>query len=315
MNERDMTRARLAHVGLRAPDADGLRRFYEDVVGMATHELADGALRMGWGRGHHALEIMTGSAALDHFALELPGDEELDALASRLEATGVAIAEGSPAGDHPATLEVEDPDGNRIELHGPVDRSGERVADPARRPVRVHHVTLATRSMKRMVDFYVDALGFRVSDRMEDRFTWLRCNREHHTVAIVESGTVGLDHYAFELSGWEDFKTWCDGLSARDVPVRWGPGRHGPGNNLFIFFDDSAGFHVELSSELEQYWDDLADYAPRRWKAGARTTNLWGSAPDWREPTPGERGEPYARTRNGGGATLEGATRRAEVQR
>ena len=139
------------------------------------------------GAGHHALEISPGPAALDHFALELPGDEKLDILARRLESSGVEVIEKSPAGNHPDVLEIRDPDGNKIEFHGPVDRSGEHAADSGRRPVRIHHVTLATMSMASMVDFYVEVLGFRVSDRMGDKFTWLRCNREHHTVAIVES--------------------------------------------------------------------------------------------------------------------------------
>lgn len=305
MNELRMTWAKLSHVGLRAPDATGLRRFYEDVVGMVTHEEESG-LRLGWGAGHHAIEIFPGPAALDHFALELPGDEELDILAHHLQSSGVSITEKSPVGDHPATFEIEDPDGNRIELHGPVDRSGEHAADSGRRPVRIHHVTLATTSMASMVDFYVETLGFRVSDRMGDKFTWLRCNREHHTVAIVESDDArSLDHYAFELHGWEDFKTWCDELAARNVSVRWGPGRHGPGNNLFIFFDDSAGFHVELSSELERYWDDVAEYTPRRWEVDPRTTNLWGGqSADWREPPSGQ--EEDTKT----SATLEDGARR-----
>jgi catechol-2,3-dioxygenase len=293
MNDRPITQAHLSHVGLRAPETEPLQRFYEEVVGMTLHEQLEGRRRLGWGVGHHALEILPGEAGLDHFALELPGPERLDDLANRLGDMGVPVTEGRPVGDHPATFEIEDPDGNRVELHGPINRSGEHAADPGRRPVRIHHVTLATRSMARMVDFYVEALGFRVSDRMGGVFTWLRCNKEHHTVAIVESDDLrGLDHYAFELHGWEDFKTWCDELAARDVSVRWGPGRHGPGNNLFIMFDDSAGFHVELSSELERYWDDRAEYTPRRWEVSPRTVNLWGGpGADWREAPDGRNEE------------------------
>ena len=72
--------------------------------------------------------------------------------------------------------------------------------------------------------------------------------------------------------------------------MRWGPGRHGPGNNLFLFFDDSAGFHVELSSEMERYYDERACYTPRVWEVGPRATNLWGGpSAGWREAA-GDRG-------------------------
>lgn len=288
MNARSKDRAYLSHVGLRAPDPGRLQRFYEEVVGMVTHERVEQGRRLGWGLGHHALEISPGEVGLDHFGLEVPDPEHLDGLMNRLARQGVGIVEGRPGGDHPDTFEVEDPDGNKIELHGKVDRSGEHAAGSGRRPVRIDHVTLASRAMDEMVAFYVEVLGFRVSDRMGDVFTWLRCNREHHTVAIVDSDDPGrLDHYAFELHGWGDFKTWCDELAVRGVPVRWGPGRHGPGNNLFLFFDDSAGFHIELSSEMERYWDERAVYTPRAWEVGPQTTNLWGGpSADWRE-TPG----------------------------
>ena len=62
-----------------------------------------------------------------------------------------------------------------------------------------------------------------------------------------------------------------------------GPGRHGPGNNLFVMFDDPAANRIELSCEMERYWDELADYTPRQWHPGVKTINLWGVAPSWRK--------------------------------
>jgi catechol 2,3-dioxygenase-like lactoylglutathione lyase family enzyme len=177
-----------------------------------------------------------------------------------------------------------DPDGHRVEFHGPGDRAGEGLADGGRRPVRIHHATFASPNVERMVNFYVDVLGFRVSDRMGDVFAWLRSNREHHTVAVVQAEAPGLDHYAYEVGGWDDLKTWCDELAVRDVPLTWGPGRHGPGNNLFVMFDDPAGNRIELSAEMERYWDELADYTPRQWRPSTKTINLWGVAPSWRSP-------------------------------
>jgi hypothetical protein len=60
------------------------------------------------------------------------------------------------------------------------------------------------------------------------------------------------------------------------VPVKWGPGRHGPGNNLFLFVHDPDGNWVELSAEIEVV-------APDRplgfWPHEERTLNSWGSAP------------------------------------
>jgi catechol 2,3-dioxygenase-like lactoylglutathione lyase family enzyme len=272
----------LSHVSLAVQDPPAAAAFYARTLGLAVSgTLADRTIRLGWGHGFHALELTAGHG-LAHFGLELSDEAGLAALESRLQAHGVPAAREELAGDHPPVLAFRDPDGHRVEAHGPVDRSGEHGADPGRRPVRIHHVTLASSAIAEQVAFYEQVLGFRVSDRMGEAFVWLRCNQEHHTVAVVEADQAELDHYAYEIDSWASLKTWCDELAARDVPLQWGPGRHGPGNNVFVMFDDLDGNHVELSCEMERYWDDGAQYAPRHWAPEAKTVNLWGPVPAWR---------------------------------
>src|SRR5262249_51461111 len=156
--------------------------------------------------------------------------------------------------------------------------------DPGRRPTRLQHITLSTAVVGDLLDFYSGVLDMRVSDRMGSSFAWLRCGAEHHTIALVEGALESqLDHFSFDLSGWADFMAWADRLSALGVPLSWGPGRHGPGNNLFVMFDDPDGNHIELSAEMELYHDELASYE-RTWVQDPRTTNLWGIGPTWRSP-------------------------------
>ncbi len=280
-----MLNAHLSHVSLGSADVGAARRFYEDHVGLSVvDEAAGGALRLGLGLGAHVLELRSGGG-IDHFALEVPDADELRALEQRLAGASVDATWTEPGGDHPAALAFADPDGHRVELHARIDRSGEGLGEPGRRPVRLHHVTITTPDVPALVAFYTQTLGFAVSDRMEERFAWLRCNREHHTLAIVEGPSGGLDHYCYEVAGWNDLKTWCDELAAGGVLTSWGPGRHGPGNNLFIMFDDPDGVHIELSCEMERFWDDRVDYpGPRIWASDPRTVNLWGPAPEWRKP-------------------------------
>jgi catechol 2,3-dioxygenase len=260
-------------------------RFYREIVGLRVHaELDEGTVLLGWGTGHHALEVAPGAAALDHLAFEVRDASGVEGAVAGLAAAGVQVAEVPGAGHHPSAVTLRDPEGNRVELHGPVDRSGESDAQPGRRPIRVQHVTLGTRGMAEMVDFYT-RLGFTMSDRLEDdSFIWLRSDPMHHSLALVLARSEGaLDHYAYDVGGWSDFKTWCDRLGAARVPVCWGPARHGPGNNLFVMFTDPDGTRIELSAELEQFWDDLARYQPRVWRNDPWTVNLWGgTGPDWR---------------------------------
>ncbi len=271
--ESGLRRTSLSHIRLRTRDLETTVRFYERTLGLVQHDPSGRCdARLGWGAGHHVIDLLDGDPGLDGFAFEVLDPGGLPRLAERLSERGHDPAE--PDRDQ-ATLALRDPDGTWVEFHGAVNRAGEHSADPGRRPVRVQHVTLSTQNMESMVEFY-RGLGFHVSDRMGDVFTWLRSTVEHHSLAIVRGPAVGLDHYSYDVSSWADFKVWCDRLADLDVAVRWGPGRHGPGNNLFIFFEDPDGNRVELSAEMERFWDDRATYVPRIWDAAPLTINLWG---------------------------------------
>lgn len=284
----------LSHLAVRSPDVDRSARYYCDVLGLTEHwrDGDQGHIRLGWGTGQHALDLIRGTPELDHCAIEIPEPAELEALLRRIERGGVSIESRQADDGQPESFVVADPDGRRLELHGRVNRAGEHAADSGRRPVRLQHITFATPSLPVLLEFYVDVLGFRLSDRMGGVFAWLRCGAEHHTVAMVEGVSERMvDHYSFDLDSWQDFKVWCDRLSERGVPIAWGPGRHGPGNNLFVMFDDPDGYHVELSSEMERYFDDVADYEARSWDQSVKAVNLWGTVPEWRRPQTDVTGE------------------------
>ncbi|WP_246011440.1 VOC family protein [Nocardia mexicana] len=290
-----LRRTAVSHLGLRVPGVTAATEFYGRVLGLAPHaELPGGGMRLGWGRGHHVLDLLPGDPALDHFGFEVAEPGGLDRLDERLREAGIAVEDLDEAylGESsraPQGLAAKDPDGNTVHFHGPVRRPGEHSAATGRRPIRYQHLTLATTDVSRMVEFYCGAVGFRVSDQLSDgRFVWLRSNRDHHTLAIVATGGTGLDHYSYDLAAWEDFKAWCDRLTEEGVDVVWGPGRHGPGNNLFVFFDDPAANHVELSAEMEKFHDDRVTYGPRQWDPVPRSVNLWGGQlPSWRRTSEG----------------------------
>lgn len=286
----------VSHVGFLVPDVAATAEFYSRVLGLAVHgDLAGGGLRLGWGTGHHVMDLLPGERGLHHFGFEVRDPGGIAALHERLRDAGLAVDILDPTFlDHAVDatgIAVTDPDGNTVHFHGPVQRPGENAADTGRRPVKYQHITLATADLPRMVAFYVGLVGFRLSDQLADGgFAWLRSNRDHHTLAIVQTGVGGgIDHYSYDLAEWDDFKSWCDRLTDENVDVAWGPGRHGPGNNLFVFFDDPAGNHIELSAEMEKFHDDRVIYAPRRWQPIPKSVNLWGGQlPTWRttsEPT------------------------------
>lgn len=283
----------VSHIAFRVPDVAAAEAFYGRVLGMVRHDVLPDGVRLGWGGGHHVVDLVAGDGppGLLHYGFEVRDAGGLAGIRARLTSAGYRTEDLDPSYvDAPVGaaegFTVVDPDGTPVHFHSQVDRHGENSADTGRRPIKYQHVTLGTDDVARLAAFYTDVVGFRISDQLEDgKFCWLRSDRDHHTLAVVNVGRAGvLDHYSYDLAEWEDFKAWCDRLTELDVPVAWGPGRHGPGNNLFVFFDDPAGTHIELSAEMEKFYDDRVTYVPRRWTPAPTTVNLWGGqTPSWRK--------------------------------
>ena len=64
----------------------------------------------------------------------------------------------------------------------------------------------------------------------------------------------------------------------RGRPLIWGPARHGPGNNRFVYFHDHDGAMIELCYDLAQM-PPTGDYQPRKWPSRLGTINQWGGPP------------------------------------
>lgn len=92
-------------------------------------------------------------------------------------------------------------------------------------------------------------------------------------VAVFRCPETRPDHHAYETTCWNDIRDWADHLAALDIKLWWGPGRHGPGNNLFFMVHDPQGYLVEISAEMELVPDEVTK---RTWRHEERTLNLWG---------------------------------------
>ncbi len=300
---------KLAHVGVWASDIVTQTRFYRQVLGLDQRVLGENAQEMdvnnaaaflALGDEHHCLSLFNDvrptitngrrpgtRSPLHHLAFEVATDAELAALAARLKIAGVDLRLETRDGDSELgdTLWFSDPDGNRIEISVTPDdttiyTSITRAHRPLLRPYRLQHVGLKTMRLEEMVDFYTEALGFDISDWLLRESAWLRCSTDHHTLLLTQ-GQQGIDSIAFTAVDGPELLRWSDYLSRNGTPLLWGPGRHGAGNDLFVRFADSEGIHIELSAELQQYYDFDVTTPPRLWHTRTVAHNLWGSLPSW----------------------------------
>ena len=263
--------ATLHHLRRDSPDPERLARFYGELLGDRVRRTADGWLVEGRGR---RLVVGQGAAgSVPYFSLEMQDAAHLAAYGRSLERLGLR-REPSPSplfGED--AFAVTDPDGRRLVLgiatgNGSLDGlSG-----------RLQHFVCASTRLPELVKFYA-GIGMLESDRVleseELSACFLRSDPEHHSFAAFRAPESRPDHHCYETRGWMDIRDWADRMGKLRIPLWWGPGRHGPGNNLFFMIEDPDGHKVEFSAELEL----MPREAPHRtWPHEQRTLNLWGSA-------------------------------------
>jgi catechol 2,3-dioxygenase len=171
---------------------------------------------------------------------------------------------------------VRDPEGNRIAF-GVRTEGGAQDALPA---ARIQHVGIRTPSPEALLPFYAGKLCFVVSDRVEDEkgvlsACFLRVDPEHHALALFQAPESRLDHVSFDTPDFYGIRDWADHMGRKRVPIFWGVGRHGPGNDLFFMVKDPEENLFELSTELERCGPDRQMGV---WPKSTWTLNQWGPA-------------------------------------
>lgn len=108
--------------------------------------------------------------------------------------------------------------------------------------------------------------------------SWWHCDADHHGMALIFGPRHELSHYAWSVPDLNAMGRIADRLAARGRKLLWGPSRHGPGNNQFVYFKDEDGAMVECCADLAQM-PPAGDYRARRWPGGLGAVNRWGGPP------------------------------------
>src|SRR5829696_1410821 len=209
--------------------------------------------------------------------LDCGDDAGLDALRARLSAQGLAT-ERAPASlgnaRRVARLHLlSDPMGNRIELHSGAEAADKPFASTVMPggyrtgSLGMGHAVLVSRDLGAMERFYVDALGFGVSERLaakvgpiQVRGIFLHCNRLHHFMLQAERlADVGA---AFERA------------QRTRVPLSLELGQHPDPDGTFSFYGRTpSGFDFEIGAGGQEI-------EPAGWREHTTDiTSVWGHKP------------------------------------
>ncbi len=280
----------LSYIGFRSPQPEVWSRFGPDVLGLErTDDGPDGAVRMRMDDAAFRIAVHPGeSDDIAYLGWGVGGPRPLAATIDRLTLAGVQVSAEPPSvAAERAVAELvsfTDPFGIRNELSW-----GQIVRPSTFRPGRAHHgfvtdagglghAVLVVPDLEAAEAFYVDALGFAMTDQIQQpdapRLRFYNCNERHHTLAMVEiPGMVGFHHLMLEVRDLDDVGIALDAASRGAAEVTMSLGRHTNDRMTSFYLRTPAAFEIEYGWGGVVLADD--DQLPRRYTS----FSIWGHRP------------------------------------
>jgi catechol 2,3-dioxygenase-like lactoylglutathione lyase family enzyme len=281
--------SKLGYVGFETLDVDRMVDYYTNVLDFVLVERSDDQAFLTTTFDHHSVVIEKGDVKPRSFVgYEIHGS--LATAEQRLRDAGYEVERRSDiAPSTPDVLVLREPeDGTPLHLFESQATSGVEGYTPLR-PTKLGHIAAFTPRLAPMQGFYQDLLGFKWSDTIGDFFVFMRCNSDHHAANFMESQkNQGMHHIAYEMRDLNHLQTMLDHLAKSDHRLEWGPGRHGPGHNIFSYHRDPDGNVIELFTQLDvihdeskgyfepRPWHDSFPQYPRTWEVDLIAVNSWG---------------------------------------
>jgi catechol 2,3-dioxygenase-like lactoylglutathione lyase family enzyme len=259
---------RLGHATLSTPDLEQQVDYYSRILGLSVIEKTKERAFLGSKQGCEAIELVRGEAgALKRVSFQIAPGSDLGDVAKELQKDGIKCERRkglSPGIGEAVTF--EDPKGTPIDLYAEYQFAKPDGIPSVFNILKLGHVAYRVLDVQKIVKFYCDVLGFRVSDWRGDFFVFLRCNSDHHTLNFIIDEKPQLHHIAFEVIDWSEIHKAVDYLAYNKVHLVWGPGRHVIGHNVATYHRNADLVRVEIFTEMDQMKDEALGYFdPRPW--------------------------------------------------
>ena len=272
----------LRSVDLGFSDLDNALRFFTEVWNLTPAGESGGVhyLRATCAF-HHILTLRhMAEPALLRMVFDAADADTVDALHAQVLAHGLKAIDPpgrlrQPHGDY--GFGFKDPEGRNIAVVCGVEDHAD-AADRPDRPRKLSHINVNAGDSEATFACYRDALGFRLTDTTQ-RLCFLSCNADHHSVVLGFTGGNTLNYIAFEMPDFESVMRGAGRMRDDGRAIEWGPGRHGPGNNVFCYFLGPQDMPVELTAEMQQIDATHRARTPEQWTWPPGRLDHWGISP------------------------------------
>jgi catechol 2,3-dioxygenase len=292
--------AHLGHLELLTDKPEASLDFFVNKYGLTeSGREGDSVYLRGWDDYEfHSLKLTASSTTgMAHAGYRTSSEAALERRVKVIEAMGCGI--GWTEGDlgHGRSYRFRSPDGHVFELYYDTVRyeapEGER---PALKNVaqrfhgrgaavrRIDHFNLLASDVTRMRDFFVQALGSRVTEQIQldnGRLggCWFTVNNKSYDVAVTEdhSGAHGrFHHITYAVDQRDDVLRAADIFLENGVFIETGPHKHAIQGTFFLYVYEPAGNRVEVANAgarliLQPDWEPITWTEAERKKGQA-----WG---------------------------------------
>jgi 2,3-dihydroxybiphenyl 1,2-dioxygenase len=282
----------LGYAGFGSAALDDWRQFGTGLVGLQAVERSSSllAFRMDDRKQRIVIDRSMPEGAR-FFGWEVADAAALDALAARLEQAKVSVtAEPQTLADNRRVrrlISFHDPAGNRLEAFygAEIDDTpfspGRSISGFRTGPLGLGHAVLTVANLEPVMAFYVDVLGFALSDYIEKPFRayFFHINARHHSLALIESGKNGMHHLMVELFSLDDVGQSYDVALTQENRIGVTLGRHTNDLMTSFYAKSPSSFMIECGwggREIEP-----ATWQPFEMHAGP---SLWGHERVWLPP-------------------------------
>lgn len=271
---------KLRSIELSLPDPAAAAAFMIDIWGLVSAEVRGSTHYL---RGSGTYPYLVSFSAGDEFVRSTTfvcDADELAWLKQRITARGwpARPVVSADLGDGHG-VEVELPEGELLRfLVDTTEVSAiEGHAKASRRvmPVKLTHVVFNAVDAEASGHAVEDVFGFRVSDRTKG-MVFVRCNESHHSTAFARAGFASLNHIAFEMADLDAVMRGIGWMRDNGFQPAWGPGRHGPGDNVYAYYIAPFGPVIEYSTAVEKVGEDHSVGEPDDWAWPEKRIDQWG---------------------------------------
>ncbi len=279
----------LGYLGFEVSDIAAWRSFATDFLGTMNVSDSPDSLKLRVDSREWRIAVNKGPRDDLVFAgFEVPDAAAMEQVVARLNGLGIETRQEPGLAKRrgvTALASCVDPSGLAVEIfHGATEAFDKPMVSPA--GVRgfvteeqgVGHIVLYAADARKTLQFYMDGLGFKLSDYVDMalgpdatlELTFLHCNPRHHTIAIAPVPLPKrVNHFMLQVEELDDVGFAYDRAEKLGLKFANTLGRHSNDHMTSFYTYTPSGFEVEFGWGARTIGPDWTT-------ARHKTTSTWG---------------------------------------